>query len=235
MLSVALAPRSADCISSDTNNTVSTCPAFYGVRDFPNQGTSWNCPPLPPFLNETVHGEVSTSLPGCNDITSGPAAATLANNTSPAGGNHSSTPMAYVYPPQSPILCINPKSSQQFSNTGWYYNGCFDDTRPNGNDTMNGHSGSTLGLTRSIESCIQYCKSFQFAGLENGNGCICGNSVTNPLHSDQTMCTMHCAGNVTEVCGGPGLISVFGKSKPKSGSVNSIMRVLKKVFQIHAR
>ena len=59
----------------------------------------------------------------------------------------------------------------------------------------------------TVQTCLTQCSSGAgnvFAGLEYGRECWCApdlNSFANKL--PDANCTLPCAGNTTEVCGGP--------------------------------
>merc|ERR1711918_328897 len=52
-------------------------------------------------------------------------------------------------------------------------------------------------------ACIQVCfsRGDKLAGVENGEQCMCGNSVLGEA-APSTNCTMPCPGNSSELCGG---------------------------------
>jgi len=59
------------------------------------------------------------------------------------------------------------------------------------------------------EQCMQLCYSRQktLAGVENGNQCMCGDSLKAPKPS--TACTKMCGGNSSELCGGYDAIDIM--------------------------
>jgi hypothetical protein len=70
---------------------------------------------------------------------------------------------------------------------------------------------------RTVASCVAKCKTggFAYAGLEYGRECYCGNepasgSVVASPASDPSAagCSMTCAGNNREYCGGPSRLSL---------------------------
>lgn len=69
----------------------------------------------------------------------------------------------------------------------------------------------TSSSSQTLESCTALCQSYGFhvAGAEYGSECYCGNydAPSNALSSGQ--CNMACAGDTTEICGGPNAINVF--------------------------
>ena len=65
----------------------------------------------------------------------------------------------------------------------------------------------------SIATCLTYCggKGFQYAGVEYGRECYCGNSLQNgaSLTSTSTNCQMPCFGNPSQSCGGTYAVQLY--------------------------
>jgi len=79
------------------------------------------------------------------------------------------------------------------------YQGCYND---NGNSRDLPFAGPQLA-NQTIELCQTFCKSkaYQYAGLQNGNECWCGNSF-GKYGSDASACDLPCTGNPNyEFCG----------------------------------
>lgn len=151
------------------------------------------------LMTLAVHGNVGTSLPGCNNIVSGPAPAGPNDNKCPAGGNNP-TPTRNSYPAQTPIVRASPTPGQATGNTGFVYAGCFDDNMNHVKTIKSPHTFSDPGMT--IQKCQSYCSGFnppyKYAGLEFGDECYCGNNIQTSPAANQTYCTMHCAGDQTQ-------------------------------------
>ncbi|KAI9343747.1 glyoxal oxidase N-terminus-domain-containing protein [Zopfochytrium polystomum] len=77
------------------------------------------------------------------------------------------------------------------------------------------------GMTNAY--CISQCvaANYSVAGTEYANECYCANDVRNggQLASDQTSCSMNCAGDATSKCGGPSRLSLFAL-KGANGTAN---------------
>ncbi|KAK6864220.1 WSC domain-containing protein-like protein 5 [Apiospora arundinis] len=76
---------------------------------------------------------------------------------------------------------------------------------------------ATAGADMTIEKCLGFCADARLplAGLEYGSECFCGTTLAPPSAlGNPEACRMPCAGNKSQVCGGPSLLSVF-----KNGSV----------------
>ncbi|WWC85175.1 uncharacterized protein L201_000032 [Kwoniella dendrophila CBS 6074] len=75
---------------------------------------------------------------------------------------------------------------------------------------------STSSDSMTIDTCTSFCKSsgFTLAAVEYGKECYCGNSLVNgaSLSKYSTQCTMTCAGNKKQNCGGPNALQVYSSS-----------------------
>jgi hypothetical protein len=66
-----------------------------------------------------------------------------------------------------------------------------------------------------IETCISFCAKTRttLAGMEYGDECYCGNELANGSSvGGSKSCTMSCASNATEYCGGPSALSLWNIS-----------------------
>lgn len=92
---------------------------------------------------------------------------------------------------------------------GWAFLGCFtDQTDP----TRTLATQTTLyGLDVTIELCIDTCigLGFNYAGLESGFQCFCGDVTNSPGTNVDSGCDTPCAGNDAELCGGALRLSVY--------------------------
>ena len=100
------------------------------------------------------------------------------------------------------------------NSTGNYnYAGCF-------SEATNGRALSSLSPRApangfSIELCEAACQGYQYFGMEYANECYCGNSLgagsVNQASTDPNTngCSMICAGNATEYCGGPDRLDLY--------------------------
>ncbi|WVQ70425.1 uncharacterized protein L199_008652 [Kwoniella botswanensis] len=79
---------------------------------------------------------------------------------------------------------------------------------------LTGASFSSDSMT--VDTCTAYCKSsgFTYAAVEYGRECYCGNSFANgaSLSKYSSQCTMTCAGNKKQTCGGPNALSVYASA-----------------------
>ncbi|KAI9759784.1 MAG: hypothetical protein M4579_002083 [Chaenotheca gracillima] len=151
---------------------------------------------LPPSVDETVDG-VLKALPGCNPVQSGPAEAVEHSNC--AATKKISTPEYFF--------------TDLTDTKKWEYIGCGSDVAFQ-DRTLSG--ASTSGDNMTIESCVDFCgtKGFSFAGTEFSDECYCGDSIPSdrmPTPGVPGDCTMACAGDDKEYCGGAQLISLYKK------------------------
>ncbi|WVF65608.1 hypothetical protein IAT40_000338 [Kwoniella sp. CBS 6097] len=76
---------------------------------------------------------------------------------------------------------------------------------------LTGLSYFSDGMTTS--TCLNYCaaRGFQYAGVEYGRECYCGNSIDNgaDLTKTSTACGTPCAGNPTVPCGGNNALTLY--------------------------
>ncbi|GKT44524.1 WSC domain-containing protein [Colletotrichum spaethianum] len=63
----------------------------------------------------------------------------------------------------------------------------------------------------SAAQCVSQCAGlgYQFAGLEYGSECFCGNTIDNGNSPASSGCDMSCAGNRFDTCGGAGRINIY--------------------------
>ena len=92
------------------------------------------------------------------------------------------------------------------------YVGCA--SEGNGGRALNGSSSASDKNT--IAACAASCIDYKYYGLEYASQCYCGNDLASGakyLDKSPTLtgsvCSMRCNGNFSQVCGGPGALSVY--------------------------
>ncbi|CEL08179.1 WSC domain-containing protein [Aspergillus pseudodeflectus] len=81
------------------------------------------------------------------------------------------------------------------------------------------YSDSTLKRTlavsynvagNSVERCTAACQAggYEYAGMEFGTQCFCGNSIDNGA-TLSAACATKCPGNAAQTCGGPNALSIY--------------------------
>jgi hypothetical protein len=89
------------------------------------------------------------------------------------------------------------------------YAGCYKDSSAR---FLSGEQFVNLGKV-SNTNCVDHCssKGFSVAGTEYGGECFCGNSLTTVQKLDESKCSMSCAGDASQTCGGSWALSIFTK------------------------
>lgn len=74
--------------------------------------------------------------------------------------------------------------------------------------TSSASAGIKVIKPMTLELCNALCTGNRYFGVQNGgSGCFCGQAYGK--YGSSTNCTMPCAGNLDEVCGGPGANSIY--------------------------
>jgi hypothetical protein len=104
---------------------------------------------------------------------------------------------------------------------GYAYVGCQTDAGVN-DRTLSSTSFTDTAMT--LEICAAFCgaRGYTYFGAEYATECYCGNTVL-PSSTVATdgRCNMNCAGSVTEVCGGPGGLSLYKLSAVPSTTTSA--------------
>lgn len=111
---------------------------------------------------------------------------------------------------------------------GYSFLGCY------GDDTAaRALSGETpgLGSSTSLETCAAACAGYTYFGAEYGDECYCGNTINVDVSGggvsgkNQTGgCTMVCAGDGQEYCGGSGRLSLYALNGTAVSTSSSVSR-----------
>ncbi|KAI0207010.1 WSC domain-containing protein [Astrocystis sublimbata] len=161
-----------------------------------------------PRVHEAVSG-VLPALPGCNPVGSG-----LETDRQRANCSNLRT-VATIGDPILPYTDVTRK-------LGWKHVACAED--PQGEQrTLPDVSLDQPDMT--VEKCISACdgKGYKYAGLEYSSQCFCGNSIPDdrmPKNGTVGDCSMPCAGNANEFCGGAARVSVYTKCQNRSDCEN---------------
>ncbi|THC88547.1 hypothetical protein EYZ11_012008 [Aspergillus tanneri] len=69
---------------------------------------------------------------------------------------------------------------------------------------------ATTDTAMTVERCATFCAKYHWFGVEYGTECYCGNTwVPGTNETAQVDCQTPCAGNPSEICGGPLRLSVY--------------------------
>jgi hypothetical protein len=74
------------------------------------------------------------------------------------------------------------------------------------------NDNSTMTILSCVEECIAL--GYTVAGMEYSDQCFCDDYIRNnaTLASEDSDCAMTCAGDSSEICGGPNLLSVYSNA-----------------------
>ncbi|KAF8876409.1 WSC domain-containing protein [Infundibulicybe gibba] len=99
---------------------------------------------------------------------------------------------------------------------GFSYFGCVAEGTTGSRRALTGPSFTQSNMTPPV--CQAHCSSYRYGGVENGNECYCGNSLTNNGASGELIseadCQTSCSGDSSKKCGGPWTLSVYTKPAP---------------------
>ena len=192
--------------------TIDECPILI-ASDSPQ--SHQNCPERPPQILEPVKGMID-QLPGCVRVTTGPGAATAADMNCPAGVRHAEIATTSD---SVPLPTYTPAIGSPLGNPDNVHLGCGNDTYGSMLRAVNALYTEDDAMT--IEYCQTYCNSrgYRVSALEDGTQCYCDLTV-NPsvVFTDKFAtrygCMMTCAGNRSEICGGPFYVNVYNNTDP---------------------
>ncbi|KAG7009887.1 hypothetical protein G7Y79_00001g001590 [Physcia stellaris] len=182
------------------------------------------------------------ALPGCNPIQSGPANAVPVKdctkvNTGGGGNSGSSSAVQAttvatsassktVATQTSATTSPSETSTSGGSTSGgagsvtaadgsiWTPDGCYVDTLNPRSLGSNGWWGNPITNIECAKGCSK--NGFSISGAENGGQCFCGNSLIGSKKVASSDCNSKCAGDPSQLCGGPARLSVYRKSGSSS-------------------
>ena len=155
-------------------------------------------------------------LPGCINITPGPADASISDMTCNSKSRSKRSPQASpVSPsPTNSTATISGRattaSPTTVGNFGSYvWGACYQE----------GTTGRALTDARliddfhmTVEMCINFCepKGYGLAGVEGARQCFCGAQLMNGAKTiDTKYCDMACVGDSSELCGGNTRLDIY--------------------------
>ncbi|KAF9450512.1 glycoside hydrolase family 71 protein [Macrolepiota fuliginosa MF-IS2] len=176
----------------------------------------------PELYNYNVYAGSAKAGPSASAPTYVPSATEISTpSATPTSQITSDTP-----PSPTPTPTVTPTS--QFTSTtlpsptstgvSWNYYGCTEEGTTGSRRALTGTSYSRPDMTP--ETCQGLCAGYSFAGVEYGQECYCGNSLTNngasgiPVSTDR--CSQPCAGDSSKTCGGEWTLSVYMTSNTTS-------------------
>lgn len=89
------------------------------------------------------------------------------------------------------------------------YVGCFSDSAT-ARTLVNRYSIANEGTIMTVDLCRNACRTagYIYSGVEYAQECFCGNTIQT-TGTISTGCTMACAGNISQICGGSNRISIY--------------------------
>ena len=97
----------------------------------------------------------------------------------------------------------------------YVYSGCYVDNY-DGIRALSALENPESGDGNTVEACAAACEGYTYMGVEYGIECYCddeiegGNAIaTGGSDPTQNECSMTCAGNASELCGGPNRLNLY--------------------------
>jgi hypothetical protein len=150
---------------------------------------------IPAKIDEKLAGFLP-ALPGCNPVSAGPDAAAPPTCTDQKVATIGSGPKYYT----------------DVTSKGWGYIGCGVDGDPRTLNDKTSIYGAGVADTMTVEVCADFCKGYKYFGLEFGQECWCGNTLSADRAPQDGIfggCTMKCKGDADEYCGGGKALSLY--------------------------
>ena len=200
------------CLGTNNDGQIDECPPLQAVD---SNGYNFNCPQQPSQIGEPSTGLID-KLPGCIQITYGPAAAPASAMNCP-----STVVQAPIYRTvdSTPRATNTVAPGQPFGLNNQVYLGCYNDSA-GGIRTLNAYSFVNY-TAMTVEFCQKSCnaKGYRLSGVEYAQECHCGNIMMPYAIGGQNQCTWNCGGTMTsggtqEICGGYAYISVYNNTDP---------------------
>ncbi|KAI4717875.1 WSC-domain-containing protein [Aureobasidium sp. EXF-10727] len=142
-------------------------------------------------------------LYGLNAVPSSSSSVIGSSSTSSSSGTSSSASTSVTS--SSVISSATTLPTSVLSN--YTYMGCYNETHDR--RALNGNSRA--GSTNSLDSCATFCTGYAYFGVEYGSECYCGSTIyaNSILQSDETGCSVPCAANASQKCGGADFLNVY--------------------------
>ena len=180
----------------------------------------------------------NTTVDACATTTASPSSVTVSPTASPTTSPTTATANTTTVGPTtaitttantttlspSPSPTAVPTPGQNETVSTWTSHGCAIDSGDN--RILTGWSDIFM-KSLTTDDCLSTCedKGFKFAGTEYGEQCFCGNDIPTQIHFDDAQCTIACAGNATEKCGGFWAMNLFelvsGAECPVNGTTTA--------------
>ncbi|KAF9880502.1 copper radical oxidase [Colletotrichum karsti] len=108
-------------------------------------------------------------------------------------------------------------STKNLAEHNMFYQGCH--TEGDGGRALSGfdYSSDTLRPYDCVSTCAG--KGYNFAGLEWGRECWCGNYIRGGHWAPESDCTKPCTGDIKSFCGEGGRLSIYAMKTPTTATV----------------
>jgi hypothetical protein len=199
---------------TDASGSVALCGAVTQYTGAESQACQ-----VPSVVAETVSGSMA-KLPGCNDVTYGPAR---------AGPSTSCSDAAVIGAPATNYLDVTASKK-------WSYAGCGAD----GAGDRAFRNASMAADDMTIPKCIDFCAKggWTYAGLEYSRECFCADRLDPryaPKDGVMGSCNYQCAGAKDQMCGGWATMSVYKSCAGQATCKNVSIGGASKKARRHAR
>lgn len=205
--------------ASTLNECINACDANSACVDVSLSGNA--C-----YLKKSVGPAVSNGVWGARKLTSASsttakaAAASTATSSSFLGSSSASSAATSSATASSSVSTSSGVvQTVAAGSTTFTYIGCYSESSALANKPRTFSSTSYSSSSNTVELCAAFCSAYAYFGVEYGSECYCGNSVTSGATSVGTGCTMKCAGNASEYCGGGNRLNAYAKSGTTSASM----------------
>jgi hypothetical protein len=141
---------------------------------------------------------------------------TFGNTATSSSSMATTTSSSFMATTTSSVVTTTTSSSTTSSSTSQptgtppYYYGCY---------TEGASSRALTGATTAnfddmtVEYCFNFCTGYDLFGVEYTGECFCGNALAEgAMPTFESQCSMPCAGNANQICGGPSRLNLYGMS-----------------------
>ncbi|TFK36071.1 glycosyl hydrolase family 71-domain-containing protein [Crucibulum laeve] len=198
---------------SENTQTVAKCLASCSAQGYKYAGTEYGIECF--CSNSITAGVTATSSSECNMPCAGKASDIC------GGGNRISIYSSTGAAPTSSATTTPTATSPTATSTSFSYYGCVAEGTTGSRRALTSASFSQSNMTPQV--CQTLCAGYQYAGVEYGSECYCGNTLTNNGATGAVIpasnCASSCSGDASQVCGGGWIMSVYSKAAaPPSSS-----------------
>ncbi|EFX02197.1 legume lectin domain containing protein [Grosmannia clavigera kw1407] len=161
-------------------------------------------------FSSTSSGRTSSSSPSSSGSPSTPSSPSAFNSSS-SSTSVSSSSASTSSTPTSSSANVSPTVELPEAKTlvgNYSYVGCY--SEPKIGYALSSNKTKSINMTQ--ENCADFCGGYSYIlfGVENADGCYCGNSLSNSsIQVNETKCSSICSGDDRELCGGSAVLNVW--------------------------